>query len=131
MKRIIVTAVLFGLAVAAGELTFGNRAFPLNVWYFEKIAAWKWSLPVHLAGFLWLLACERVLKNRPAPAPIALAFLFFLAGETANWYVLKLFEYAGDGPVEKALSFWIVMAMYAGLCAGAILMLRAPDRQEG
>jgi hypothetical protein len=126
LKRIAVTAVLFALAVISGELTFGNPGFPLNVWYFVKIPAWQWSLPVHLTGFIWLVACHQLFRTRPALVPILLATLFFFIGETLNWYFLNFFAYAGDRAGEKALSFWAVIAMYAGLCAGAILILRAP-----
>ena len=123
-KRIIVTALLFALAVVIGELTFGNPAFPLTVWYFEKIPAWQWSLPVHLAGFIWLVACNRFFSGRPVLIPVLSATCFFFIGETANWYFLDFFAYAGDQAWEKAVSFWIVIVMYAGLCAGGILILR-------
>ena len=125
-QRLIVTALLFALAVTAGELTVGNPAFPLTVWYFEKIPAWHWSLPVHLAGFIWLAACNHFLLNRSAFFPVALATCFFFIGEALNWYVFDFFAYAGNGLCQKALSFWVIIAMYAGLCTGAILLLRVP-----
>jgi hypothetical protein len=131
MKRIAATAFLFALAVVIGELTFGNPGFPLNIWYFEKIPAWQWSLPVHLNGFLWLVACDRLLRNRSPLIPIFLATLFFLLGETLNWYFLNYFAYAGDRTGERILSFWAVIVMYAGLCTGAILILRAPAGRPG
>ncbi len=128
VKRLAVVAVLFALAVAGGELTFGNPEFPLTVWYFVTIPAWQWSLPVHLTGFVWLVICNRLFIKQPALVAILLSTAFFLTGETLNWYVLDFFAYAGNQTWQKAISFWLVIVMYAGLCTGAVLILRRPGK---
>lgn len=129
-RRTARAALFFGPAVILGEMTFGNPEFPLTIWYFEKIPAWQWSLPVHLAGFLWLTACNRLFINRSVLVPVFLAALFFLVGEALNWYVFDFFAYVGDLPWQKALSFWVVFAMYIGLCTAAVLILRTPANEN-
>ena len=128
--RIAVTALFFALAVVAGEITFGNRAFPINVWYFTRIPAWHWSLPVHAAGLVWLLVFNRLFLNRSALVPILLSTLFFTAGETLNRFFWGFFAYAGATPAARILSFWLVIAMYLGLCTATVLLLRVPGRKD-
>ncbi len=122
--RILAAAIFFALAVTVGELTFGNPDFPVTVWRFEKIPAWQWSLPVHAAGFLWILACQRWFSRHPAAVPVLLGTLFFLAGESLNWFVFRFFAYGGETPAEQMISFWLVILMYAALCAAVVWLLR-------
>lgn len=129
-SRTAFTALIFAMAVFLGEITFGNPDFPITVWYFKKIPSWQWSLPVHMAGFIWLLVCNRLFSKRSVMLPIIAATLFFLGGETLNWYILEIFEYAGRTPWQRALSFWTVILMYAGLCTGVVLVLRRPETKK-
>ena len=129
-QRTARAALFFGPAIILGEMTFGNPDFPLTVWYFKTIPAWQWSLPVHLTGFIWLVACNRLLAARSALLPVLLSTAFFFLGETLNRYFLGFFVYAGDLPWQKALSFWSIIAMYAGLCTGAVLILRFPEKEN-
>jgi hypothetical protein len=130
VSRIALTALAYALAVLLGELTFGNPGFPITIWYFETLPAWQWSLPVHLAGFIWLVSINRFFLNYPKFLPIMAATLFFFIGEALNWYFWDFFTYAGDLVWHKALSFWTVILMYAGLCTGAVLLLRIPEKEN-
>ena len=113
---IIKRLVLYTIMLIAAELTLGNKNFPINFWYFETIAPWQWSLPIHLTGFalLWFLNIQ--FYKKPIALPITLSLLFFIAGETANALFLHYFAYT-NGPLGPAGSFAAIIVLYLVLCA--------------
>ena len=123
MQKFILIACAYAAAVLASELTLGSAAFPLHFWYFGDFPAWQWSVPVHLAGFLWMTSWNRVLANWPAALPLLASWAFFAAAETANLLALGLFEYS-PGPCGHGASFLAVLVLYGMLCAACGFALR-------
>lgn len=123
MRNILLIACAYASAVLASELTLGSAAFPLHFWYFGNTPAWQWSVPVHLAGFLWITLWNRALINRPAVLPFLASWAFFAGAETANLLALGLFEYSPE-PLGRRVSFLAVLVLYGMLCAACVYALR-------
>ena len=128
-SSIIQAAIFYTCSVVISEATFGNPDFPINVWRFEMIPAWQWSVPVHVAGFIWLFLCNRLFYDQNIRIPIIVAILFFLACETANWSIFHFFVYepypAGEAyPLGAAGSFWFIILIYSVLCTVTSMLFR-------
>ena len=121
--KIIKSAVFFGVMIFIGEITLGNPDFPITLWKFEKISCWQWSVPVHAAGFIWMLFWNKIFINRNIILPILFSTLFFTAGETANWFVFNFFKYM-ENPFGAIGSFWIIILLYLGLCSMSCIIIR-------
>ena len=117
-------ALVYGLLVFLAEMTLGNPEFPVHLWAFHTLPAWRWSVPVHLFGFLWLAFWNRRLASKKMFWPILTGVYFFLAAETLNGFVFNYFEYAQQPFGGAVGSFWIVIALYAVLCAVSVHLLR-------
>ncbi|MBC2717367.1 MAG: hypothetical protein HF978_18840 [Desulfobacteraceae bacterium] len=128
-NSIIQAAVFYACSVVIAEATFGNPNFPINLWRFEIILAWQWSVPVHAAGFIWLFFCNRLFYDQSIMIPIFVSILFFIACETANWSVFHFFVYepypVGKAyPLGSAGSFWLIIFLYSVLCTVTSFLLR-------
>ena len=128
-SKIFQTALLYSTLVFMGEITLGNPAFPVNLWEFVEIHTWKWSIPVHLLGLIWLIVCNLKLKETPKIWSILISSLFFLLAETLNWFVFNFFEYSNE-PFGQVASFWIVIMLYIGLCTICSFLLRMDPALE-
>ena len=128
-SKIFQTALLYSTLVFMSEITFGNSAFPINFWTFVKIPAWKWSIPVHLLGLIWLIFCNATLKEKPKLWSILISSLFFFLAETLNWFVFHFFEYSNE-PFGQVASFWIVIMLYISLCTICSFLLRMDPALE-
>ncbi len=124
MRDIFRGALVFVAALIIGEFTFGNPDFVWTVWYFPEVPPWQWSVPVHAAGFAWMLLCLRLFRNRTLAGPVLLSTLFFFGGESLNWCVLEVFQYGGQSEGARIVSFWVVIGMYLFLCTVTLLVLR-------
>ncbi|HQL80820.1 MAG TPA: hypothetical protein PK307_01360 [Spirochaetota bacterium] len=123
MHPLIIIACIYAAAIVIAEMTLGNAAFPLHFWYFTNIPSWHWSVPVHGAGFIWMLLWTRALRGHPALLPISVSWAFFAAAEAANRYRLMLFDYGG-GPLGAEASFASVLVLYAALCGAVVYAMR-------
>lgn len=126
-SKILQTAVLYSILVFASEITLGNSDFPINFWIFVKIPAWKWSIPVHLLGLIWLVFWNSKLKGRPIIWTILVSTIFFVIAEALNWFAFNFFEYSKD-PFGEVASFWIVIMLYVGLCTICCFLLRTGNK---
>lgn len=124
ISDIFLGALVFAAALIVGELTFGNPNFFVTVWYFPHTPAWQWSVPVHTAGFFWMLICVHLFRDRSLIWPVVFSTLFFFIGESLNWCVLNIFEYGGQTSGARITSFWAVILMYLFLCTTTLLVLR-------
>lgn len=120
-NSIIYAAVFYACSVVISEATFGNPDFFINLWRFELISVWQWSVPVHTAGFIWLFFCNRFFYDQSIMIPIVASLLFFIACEIANWSIFHFFVYEpfpiGEAyPTGAAGSFWLVIFLYSVLC---------------
>lgn len=123
MYPLLFIAFAYISAIFIAEMTLGNAAFPLHFWYFTNITAWQWSVPVHGAGFLWIVLWSRALRGRPAYISISVSWAFFAAAETINRFWLMLFDYS-DGPLGTIASFLAVLVLYALLCGTVVYGMR-------
>ncbi|MBN1532590.1 MAG: hypothetical protein JXA20_08010 [Spirochaetes bacterium] len=123
MMRVVPIACAYGAAILAAELILGSAGSPLHLWHFERISPWQWSLPVHAAGFLWILAWTRLLRHRPAAVSMIASWAFFAVAETCNRFLLVLFEYGG-AILGGGASLAAVLVLYALLCGAAVYALR-------
>ncbi len=123
MLRLLCIAGAYAAAVYIAENTLGNAGFPLYLWYFERIPAWQWSLPVHGAGFIWIAAWTYALRRRQTTLSILVSWAFFAAAEMLNIFRLKLFDYSSK-PFGIDFSLAAVLALYAILCVVAVYALR-------
>ena len=126
-SSIIQAALFYTCSVVISEATFGNPDFPINVWRFEMIPTWQWSVPVHFFGFLWIVFWNVKLKEESIAWAVVACLTFFLFAELLNRYVFHFFIYSHK-PLGEDLSFWVVIGLYAGLCAICSLFLRDFDR---
>jgi hypothetical protein len=117
------TGLLYGAMVFASEITVGNPHFPIHFWEFTRISAWKWSFPVHLGGFIWLVFWNEVLKKRPVIWPVIASISFFAAAEALNHQVFNFFIYA-ERPFGADISFLLIIGLYACLCLICSILLR-------
>lgn len=122
-RKILRTAIIYGVLVFMSEITLGNPDFPINFWIFVNIAQWKWSIPVHLSGLLWLILWNFRLKDKSIIWSVLVASLFFIMAETLNWFVFGFFKYSDD-PFGKVASFWIIITLYIILCTLCSFLLR-------
>jgi len=127
-SRIILAAIFYCISVILAEVTFGNPEFPFPLWVFDNIAAYKWSVPVHFAGFLWLIFWSKILYQKHVIFPAAIATLFFLSGETANWFLFHFFKYEESQFGSAVSSFWIIIGLYFILCLITCVILRSKDQ---
>jgi len=123
MKPLIGIACIYAAAIAVAENTLGSAEFPLHFWYFDRIPAWQWSMPVHAAGFLWVLLWTRTLRTRPALLSTIVSWAFFIIAEALNCCCLKLFNY-GSEPFGVGGSFMAVLALYGVLCGVMVYAVR-------
>jgi hypothetical protein len=121
--QIILAAIVYCCSVFIGEITIGNPDFPFTIYHFDKIQAWQWSVPVHFTGFCWLLFWNNIFRRQVIILPIAVSTLFFLVGETANWFVFQFFKYE-ESPLGAAGSFWIIIFLYIGMCTITSYIIR-------
>jgi hypothetical protein len=128
-NRIFQTTVLYTVLVCISEITLGSPAFPIHFWEFIQIPAWKWSIPVHVLGLIWLIYWSSRLIDKPVIWPILISSLFFFLAETLNWFVFNLFEYSNE-PFGEAASFWIVIILYVTLCTMCSIVLRIDSALE-
>jgi hypothetical protein len=126
-SKIFQTAILYSILVFVSEITLGNSAFPINLWIFVKIPAWKWSIPVHLLGLIWLIFWNSKLKEKPMIWSILVSTLFFVIAETLNWFAFNFFEYSKD-PFGEVASFWIIIMLYISLCTICSFLLRMDNK---
>ena len=122
-QNILITAILYTALVFLSEKTFGNPDFPVHFWEFIAIPAWKWSVPVHLSGFLWIVFWNVKLKDKPIGWPVFASLVFFFTAELLNKYLYHFFIYSRQ-PLGEGFSFWVVIGLYAGLCTVCSLLLR-------
>lgn len=115
--------IAYSWAVIIAEMTIGNPEFPVSVWRFTVVAPWQWSLPIHTVGFAWIVGCHYAFRGQPLILPATASVVYFLGVESANWFYLRVFEYS-DGPLGRPGSFWLIIAMYAFLCATCVHLLR-------
>lgn len=123
MIRLLSIACAYAASIFVAENTLGNAGFPLCLWYFGRIPAWQWSLPVHGAGFIWIAAWTYELRRRHITHSILVSWAFFAAAETLNLFRLKFFDYSSK-PFGIDFSFAAVLALYAILCVVAVYALR-------
>jgi hypothetical protein len=123
LQRVLLAFIVYAILVLAAEISFGNPKFIFNLWTFETIAPWKWSMPVHLMGFLWILLANAILKDKPMIFAIMGSVLFFFAAETLNAFVFTFFVYS-DRFCCSAFSFWTIVVQYFCLCALCSFILR-------
>jgi hypothetical protein len=127
-SRIIPAAIFYSISVILAEATFGNPEFPFTLWVFDNISAYKWSVPVHFTGFLWLIFWSKILYQKHLIFPAVMATLFFLFGETANWFLFNFFKYEENQFGSAGSSFWIIIGLYFILCSATCIILRSKDQ---
>jgi hypothetical protein len=123
MIRLLLIAFAYAAAVFIAESTVGNARFPLCLWHFDRIPAWQWSLPVHGAGLVWIIAWTYALRRRPAVIPMIVSWVFFAAAELFNRYLFRFFDY-GRVPFGVNVSLVAVLVLYAVLCVIVVYALR-------
>jgi hypothetical protein len=128
-NRILQTTILYTVLVFISEITLGNPAFPIHFWIFIQIPAWKWSIPVHLLGLIWLIFWNSRLKDKAVIWSILISILFFFLAETLNWYFFNFFIYSNE-PFGEVASFWIVIILYISLCTICSFVLRRDPALE-
>lgn len=128
ISRIIPAAIFYSISVFLAEVTFGNPEFPFTLWVFDNLSAYRWSVPVHLAGFLWLLFWSKVLHQKHILFPTVVATLFFLSGETANRFLFRFFTYEENPFGSAESSFWMIIGLYFILCFVTGFILRSKDQ---
>ena len=127
--RLIGVTSLYAALIVLAELTFGNPAFPVNLWTFKAIPAYKWSVPIHAVGLLWLFFVNSLLDDKPLYVPVLMSVGFFLLAELSNLLVFHFFEYTPVSPLGSFPSFIAVILLYALLCAVCSLFVRTwPSR---
>ena len=128
--RVISAAIFYSISVILAEVTFGNPEFPFTLWVFDNISVYKWSVPVHFIGFLWLIAWSKILSQKHFIFPAVIATLFFLSGETANWFLFRFFKYEENQFGSASFSFWIIIGLYFVLCLSTCIILRLKAQME-
>jgi hypothetical protein len=123
MLKYLILFALYAAAIAAAELTLGNKNFPFHLWVFEKIKPIEWSLPVHLAGFFWIVIWNWALKNKPFWAALLASMLFFVAAELINYQYLQWFAYTG-GFLGRPGALVLIILLYLILCGCLSYSLR-------
>jgi hypothetical protein len=113
----------YAVSISLAELTFGNRQFPFHLWVYEKATPIEWSLPVHLAGFFWIIIWNRILSNKPFILAVMVCMLFFTAAEGLNYCCLKWFAYTG-GFLGRPGALALILLLYGILCVCMIYILR-------
>jgi len=124
-SRIIPAAVFYGISVFLAEATFGDPEFPFSLWAYDSRPAYLWSVPVHAAGFLWLVFWNNMFVQKHIIFPTIFATVFFLAGETLNWFFFDYFKYQKTFFGSAGFSFWIIIGMYFILCVTTTIILRS------
>ncbi|MFO7559623.1 MAG: hypothetical protein R6X10_12390 [Desulfobacterales bacterium] len=127
-SRIIPAAIFYSISVFLAEVTFGNPEFPFTLWVFDNLSAYKWSVPVHLAGFLWLIFWNKMFAEKHVIFPAIMATVFFLCGETLNRFFLHYFKYQEIFFRSAEFSFWIIIGLYFILCFATGFILRSKDQ---
>lgn len=123
--RLIGVTAMYAAMILLAELTFGNPAFLANLWAFQDIAAYKWSVPIHTVGFVWTLFVNSLFLDMPLYVPVLGSVGFFLAAELLNLLFLHIFEYAQLSPLGPYPSFIAVILLYTILCAVCSFFLRS------
>ena len=129
-SRIIAAAIFYSISVILAEATLGNPKFPITLWAFDNISVYKWSVPVHLLGFLWLIVWTAILSKKHFIYPAVITTLFFLAGETANWFLFHFFRYEETLFGSASFSFWIIICLYFLLCLFTSIILRSKYKAD-
>jgi hypothetical protein len=119
----LILFILYAIAIAAAELTLGNKLFPFHLWEFEKVKPIEWSLPIHLAGFFWIITWNFILRNRSCILAVLISLLFFVAAELINYSYLHWFEYTG-GYLERPGALLLIILLYLILCTCMFYILR-------
>jgi hypothetical protein len=123
------TAILYASMILLAEITLGNQEFPISLWHFTLLQQWCWSLPVHLAGFIWLNICVLLMKKRSIAWPIIFSTSYFVSAETVNLLVFHFFEY-GNAHVESIVAFILVNLLYLCLCALCCICIRSSINEQ-
>ncbi len=115
--------LIYSGLIYAAEITFGNVYFPWHLWSFDRIPAVFWSIPVHLAGFAWILY---VVRNDPR-APAWLSALrctgYFAFGEVLNLFLFAIFSYRVIGS-SVLTAFLCVIGLYLVLSFVTVKLIR-------
>ena len=120
--KVLYLAGVYTALIMAGELTLGNPYFLVTLWQFTAIAPWQWSLPIHAAGFLWLLLWDKLLK--PLWLKVFIISLFFITGEFTNLLWLHYFDYTDLALVGRPGAFILVIILYLILVSISISFYR-------
>jgi hypothetical protein len=123
MLNYLILFALYAAAIAAAELTLGNKNFPFHLWVFEKVKPIEWSFPIHLAGFFWIVIWNLMLKNKPFGLALLASMLFFVAAELINYQHLHWFAYTG-GLLGRMGALILILLLYLILCGCMIYCLR-------
>jgi hypothetical protein len=115
MLNYLILFTLYSAAITAAELTLGNENFPFHLWVFEEIKPIEWSLPVHLAGFFWIVIWNLMLRNKPFWLALLASMLFFVAVELINYSYLQWFAYTG-GLLGRMGALILILLLYLILC---------------
>jgi hypothetical protein len=123
MMKYLILFALYAAAITATELILGNENFPFHLWVFEKVKPVEWSLPIHLAGFFWIVIWNLMLKNKPFWLALLVSMLFFVAAELMNYSYLHWFAYTG-GPLGRMGALILILLLYLILCGCMAYILR-------
>jgi hypothetical protein len=123
MFKYMIFFILYACSIAIAELTLGNRHFPFHLWVFEKVNPVVWSVPIHLAGFFWIIIWNFILRNKPFILAVLMSLLFFAAAEWANYSCLHWFAYTG-GFLGRPGALLLIILLYLILSACMIFILR-------
>jgi hypothetical protein len=123
MFKYMILFILYAFSIALAELTLGNRHFPFHLWVFEKVKPVEWSLPIHLAGFFWIVIWNLMLKNKPFWLALLASMLFFVTAELMNYSYLNWFAYTG-GPLGRMGALILILLLYLILCGCMSYSLR-------
>jgi len=61
--------------------------------------------------------------------PAVIATLFFLFGETANWFLFNFFKYEESQFGSAGFSFWVIVGLYFILCFATCIILRSKNQE--
>ena len=115
LQEILVAFIVYSILVSAAELTFGNPKFIFNLWTFENIDPWKWSLPVHFIGFFWILLVNAILKNKPMIFAIMGSVLF--CGRDAQCSCIQVLCLFGSPLRERIFFLDNYLSVFFPMCA--------------
>jgi hypothetical protein len=123
MFKYSILFILYAFSIGLAELTLGNKHFPFHLWVFEKVKPIEWSLPIHLAGFFWIITWNFIMRNKPFILAVLAGLLFFAAAEWINYSYLHWFAYTG-GPLGRIGALILIILLYLVLCSFMIYGLR-------